>query len=256
MKKLILSILFVICLSFQASAWNPMVVVSGSGNPCPPFYADSGVVWSWDGNYPGSHNTACDSAGNPDVADTDAATTAAAYGETGIGMLVENAQEYLQWNQTAQQYLDETSAQTICVRMKVSPTIVDYTGIFKSANVSDQILITIKDDGSLIGYYSVTTGTDQTVYGATAPDSAWFTGAYSFDKPNLDHASNPGDNGTWGSGWDEQVNELNDAMTNDLDDITIGNNSTADPAEGDYVYIDKIAIVNGYKFDCSTLTGW
>ena len=30
MKKLILSILFIICLSIQASAWNPMVVVSGS----------------------------------------------------------------------------------------------------------------------------------------------------------------------------------------------------------------------------------
>ena len=31
MKKLILSILFILCLSFQASAWNPMVVVSGGG---------------------------------------------------------------------------------------------------------------------------------------------------------------------------------------------------------------------------------
>ena len=31
MKKLILSILFILCLSSQASAWNPMVVVSGSG---------------------------------------------------------------------------------------------------------------------------------------------------------------------------------------------------------------------------------
>ena len=30
MKKPILSILFIFCLSFQASAWNPMVVVSGS----------------------------------------------------------------------------------------------------------------------------------------------------------------------------------------------------------------------------------
>ena len=31
MKKLILSILFILCLSFQASAFNPMVVVSGGG---------------------------------------------------------------------------------------------------------------------------------------------------------------------------------------------------------------------------------
>ena len=40
MKKLILSILFILCLSFQASAWNPMVVVSG-GESCPgEFCAD------------------------------------------------------------------------------------------------------------------------------------------------------------------------------------------------------------------------
>ena len=32
MKKLILSILFILCLSFQASAFNPMIVVSGSGS--------------------------------------------------------------------------------------------------------------------------------------------------------------------------------------------------------------------------------
>ena len=31
MKKLILSILFILCLSFQASAFNPMIVVSGGG---------------------------------------------------------------------------------------------------------------------------------------------------------------------------------------------------------------------------------
>jgi len=30
MKKLILSILFILCLSFQASAWNPMVTLSGT----------------------------------------------------------------------------------------------------------------------------------------------------------------------------------------------------------------------------------
>ena len=36
MKKLILSILFIICLSFQASAWNPMVVVSGGGEEATP----------------------------------------------------------------------------------------------------------------------------------------------------------------------------------------------------------------------------
>ena len=35
MKKLILSILFIICLPFQASAWNPMVVVSGAGAAIP-----------------------------------------------------------------------------------------------------------------------------------------------------------------------------------------------------------------------------
>ena len=39
MKKLILSILFIFCLSFQASAWNPMVVVSGAELTCQSYYA-------------------------------------------------------------------------------------------------------------------------------------------------------------------------------------------------------------------------
>ena len=43
MKKLILSILFILCLSFQASAWNPMVVVSGSGG-LPACAKDSGTL--------------------------------------------------------------------------------------------------------------------------------------------------------------------------------------------------------------------
>jgi len=40
MKELILSILFILCLSFQASAFNPMVVLSGSGSVSAPEITD------------------------------------------------------------------------------------------------------------------------------------------------------------------------------------------------------------------------
>jgi len=38
MKKLILSILFILCLSFQASAWNPMMLLSGGVASCEAEY--------------------------------------------------------------------------------------------------------------------------------------------------------------------------------------------------------------------------
>ena len=52
MKKLILSLLLILCLSFQASAWNPMIVTSGTAETsCPAYYQDTNVTFSWDGNH-------------------------------------------------------------------------------------------------------------------------------------------------------------------------------------------------------------
>jgi len=50
MKKLILSILFILCLSFQASAWNPMVVVSGSGGLGPELHVSANAASDPNGN--------------------------------------------------------------------------------------------------------------------------------------------------------------------------------------------------------------
>lgn len=57
MKKLILSLLLTLYLPFQVSAFNPMVVVSGtSGTSCPPFYADANVIFSVDFNHSSGTN--------------------------------------------------------------------------------------------------------------------------------------------------------------------------------------------------------
>jgi len=60
MKKLILSILFILCLSFQASAWNPMVVVSGTP-------ASSSIDYSQDASCEGAYRMNVTNATEPDI---------------------------------------------------------------------------------------------------------------------------------------------------------------------------------------------
>ena len=258
-KKLII-ILFILCLPFQASALGPMSYMTGGDSQCPPFYADTNVVWSWDGNYPGSHNTACDSAGTPDVADTDSATTGTDYGESGgVGLLIDGVSDYLRWNQTAQQYIDETSAQTICMRINISATVADYTWIFAAQNVGDEIEIFLKDTGVFVGVFNTTDDPDVSEEDAAPPTGSFVTVGYTFQDAgsNGDLSVNDGNGGgTWSDGWDDDIDGIDSVMTNALDDITIGHYSASNgPDAGKTVYIDKVAIINGYKFDCSSLTG-
>lgn len=237
-------------------------VVTSGGTSCPDCYNDANVVWSWDGDHDDGHNTACDSAGNADLADTDNATTHTDYGEDGsVGMLIEDANQYLQWTQTDGQYLDEDLAQTICIRCKISGVLTpSQTHMFKSLSATDQIRVVISSGESVYGFYAPQAGAVSVV--GTKPDTTtWETVAYSWDMPtNEDHSANPGDavdpDNDWATTWDPDDNELANTMANFLANINIGNFSDANPGVGEYIYIDRIAIVSGYEFDCSTLTGW
>jgi len=62
MKKLILAILFILCLSFQASAWNPMVVTSGGEAATYPdiiLDMNSEETWVVDTTYTADDPTEC-----------------------------------------------------------------------------------------------------------------------------------------------------------------------------------------------------
>jgi len=229
---------------------------------CPPCYADAGVVWSWDGDEISGHNFACNSSGTALDVFTDAATTGTDYGESGsVGILVDAANAYLHWTQTGSQYANGHAAQTICIRMKiVAGGLADDIEIFKAGNATDQIVMMQLDavDTRSIDYYYTTAGPDPSAFASSPPLDAWFTRAYSYDQANEKHASNPGDTAdpNWGTAWEEDVAELTSDQTNDLIYIDIGNHSEIAPGESDYVYITGVAIVTGYEFDCSTLTGW
>ena len=83
MKRLILSILFILCLSFQASAWNIMVVGSGKGTTPP---AGCGGTLTFVGN-PGDTETFEFEAGDfccTEFSETDPDTIISTYNQTQV----------------------------------------------------------------------------------------------------------------------------------------------------------------------------
>ena len=259
MKKLILALLFVTCLSFQASALGPMMLLSGSSaeqSSCPSYYASA--IFSWNGDHTLGHNYACTQDGTPVLADADTATTHTDYGEDGsVGILIDDVTQSLSWDQTVDQYIDDDAAQTICLRIKISGVLTANPKIFNSDNGSDVIAMDIEaTTGTVDGYYYVTTGVDVGAKGniPTADGTTWVDVAYSW-SPNGppmqdgDHSANPGD-GVWASTWEEDAGELDDDQTNDLDNIAIGNPTAENPGAGEYIYITDFAIVSGYQQAC------
>ena len=106
MKKLILSILFILCLSFQTSAWNPTVVLSGSGSCTPETYE---FYWNGD-DFPADRDTAkagggCSSNLDGTLANAEISTDQAYAGTYSLKM-VDGTNDYLCWDVTAKDIID------------------------------------------------------------------------------------------------------------------------------------------------------
>ena len=222
---------------------------------CPSYYASA--IWSWNGDHTSGHNYGCTQAGVEDVAETDTVTTGTDYGEDGsVGMLLDenSTNQYLAFTQTANQYVNPSSAQTICLRVKISGTMTTSPRVFWSGNGADFVEMYINTtNNTLVGAYNVTTGTDQTAFGLTPLTGNWYDIAYSWNPngPPMedgDHSANPGD-GVWAETWDPDTDELDDEMTNSMETFRIG---TGDPALGAglTIYITDFAIVPGYQSSC------
>ena len=257
MKKLILSILLILCLPFQASAWHPMVVVSGTieeASPCPPFYADSGVVWSWDGQHTSGHNFGCFANGTADEADTDAATTGTDYGEGGadIGILIADSSDYLAW-EVMGAVIDQDGPQTMCVKAKISATIVGVNVLLaRMENGNDAMRLFIKVDDIVGGFLTTDDPDAYTGEPNLYTAGGWQTYAYSWKDccTDGDHWAEADTND------DEDLDELDTAQTNTIAEFTLGNLGMSAPDGGKTVHITKAALVTGYQVDCSALTGW
>ena len=103
MKKLILSVLFIFCLSFQASAWNPMVVVSGGGaDPCVTAGCTGTYEFCGTFEYSGDTDQACVNSGAGTAQGTVSGATiqeASALAGT-YGVLLDADGEYIEYSIT------------------------------------------------------------------------------------------------------------------------------------------------------------
>ena len=234
-----------------------IAAINGGGGEsftCPSWSGDS--LFSWQAS---DGTSACNAAEEEVVADTDTGVTIDA---SGIKIADGDTGEYLEWETG---YANPNAAQTMCVYAYIygqtdgTGTLGAITGvsrIYSSVTNGDYINLVYIDDSRTAGGYYVTTGVDATAYGGPAQSApGWYTIGYSWDGVTTDgnHSAHPG-TGDWATG--EDVEEIKAAMTNAPNRTVIGNIEATDPEGIAYIYIKQVAIVSGYKFDCSTLTGW
>ena len=258
MKRLILPLLCLFVLASSSFAWMTLPVVGGGGggSSCPPWYADAGVTFSWDGNHDSGNLVGCQDDGTEVTATNNAMDIGTAYSEAGdpsIGARANALGDYLRWAIGTGE-VDMAGAGTLCVRINMAALPSADTVVINAYNSTDAVLIYARTSTNtdLISYYNTTDGPDDYAIGAPAA-TGWKTIAVSWDKPGDDLSTNPGDNGTWLSGYEDDLNESLGVHTNDPIQIDIGSTSGA---PGTNIDFDRVAILNTWKADCSALTGW
>ena len=260
MKKYLVALM----LLFAPNCWAVSPAILGTvvdDIPCPSYYAST--VLCWDGDHPSGVLNACDSAGDA-VLLTDSGSDISTYGEGGSNaMKIDTLGEGVEMEQSAQQYFDETGPQTICMKIYVSAQLdadAVYLWDFADAERDDTLQGYMKGvaNESVSGTYKAEGGSGS-AYGLPLTYASWIVVAYSFDRPgtaNGDHSANPGDQGTWADGWEDDDTELDGvSMVDSPIDLIFGSNDLegADPGDTEYYLIDDWAIVGSYKFDCSTI---
>jgi len=266
MRKLLIFI-FLIFFGFSAYAGfgpqNPTSPAGGApSSPCPSWYADANVVLSWDGDYPGSTLTACNSAGTA-VVFTSSNADISTYGENGSNALkCDDSLEYMSYQQTAGQYVDYTADQTICFKVAMYgpfDNISYYAYIYDTGGDDRQrYYFSAGEPYDIVDDWDTQSASPVTAAGNDYINATpWQVIAYTWDESGDRHATNTGNQGllAWPDGWEEDSEAL-DTMTDNAMYIFFGTNPAGDPGDTKYYIIDAWAVVNGYQFDCSTLTGW
>jgi len=249
MKKLILSILFIICLSFQASAWNPMALLTGSGCGNPSWYADA--IISWNGDHCSGTNYWVETDGDSVAAVNTALTISRAYGENSSnGAYITDGDQYLTVTNGANVYLDPDASQTIWMRVYMNDTPDGAFPYFEAYYNADNRL-RIGTQASLLQFSNFTWSTVQyDTYGTVAESTGtWVDIAVSWDNVRPD-----GNFSIYSGGqWDEDLNDIDDTdgMDGDITWFCIGVNNwwAAGPGVGNEIRVTQVAIVSGYLQD-------
>jgi len=263
MRKLILALFIILgCASLANSGGIISFPGGGAVSSCPPFYNDTNVVLSWDGEHDDGVLNACDAAGDA-VLFTDSSSDIAVYDiggdSTTAKMKMDNTNEKMTYTQTGDQYAKTGTAQTICIDIYELQEPAADVPIFKAYQATDEannkmwVYIDSNDPYRIAGgFYGG--GSYNTAFSATFTYASWEIIGYAYDGVNRDDSANCGDQATWQDGWEEDLDEIDDDGT-PWDTIEVGSQSV-DPTVADAIYIRKWAIVDEYEFDCKTLTGW
>ncbi len=211
-------------------------------------------TFAWTGDYPSDTDAACDSVGTAVQGTLVNGVISTDYGESGTnGLQIDAASEYIVYTTSADAHFDPSIAQTVWLRIYVSANPVQNTGIFYACGATDctgvdYINIIILTTGEVLGSYRNDTISVQNYSASSVSLAAWIDVAYTWDPTNQDHDITH--NGTT---WSEDVNEITTTSTWDAVRINTGNRSTSSPS-ANYILIDKMAVVNGYR--ASKPSGW
>lgn len=144
---------------------------------------------------------------------------------------------------------------TMCLRVNLSATVDTDMKPITAFYTSEYVAIYLINSGSTGAYYAAGGTTDNSLDSGMAT-STWITIAMAWDDADGDNlAINVGDAGTWSEGWEEDTGEAFGTLNNNAASLRVGS-VDGDIGDTETLYIDKWAILNTYKADCSALTGW
>lgn len=231
---------------------SDFAVTNNASGDCPSYYADA--ILSWDGDHSSGVLVACDSSATEE-AFTDDGSDISTYGEDNSNaMKCDDSGEDAYLTQSAGEFFDPTASQTLCMKVKITAELDNYTNIWvaRDADWSDYIYLGEDSSNDFVGSFTTTSSADY-AGGAPVNFNSWLIIGYSWEGasiPTGDHSVNPGDQGTWADGWEDDAGELNHDMTDQPTLIYFGS-VTADPGNTEVIYIDEWALFSGYKVNCS-----
>lgn len=215
-------------------------------SPCPAFYQDTNVVYSWDGDHNSGPNYACNNSGTGIAGTNTNLTISTSYGESGSnGALIDSIDERLEFPDTGDQYINDVGPQTIWLRIYVDALPTSNDIVYFEANhggTVDYLVMNIAgSNDSQRGEYRGNSVSDTVTGGIPAIDT-WIDVAYSWDYTEDDHSTYDG------SSWTDDLNEGFNAMTGNLTSFMIGEeySESSDDATG-IVWVTQFALMNGWK---------
>ena len=248
MRKLILALLFVACLSIQASAFGPMMLLSGTSGEvdlCDSMGASGTYLHWWNGEYSGDLDKACQSSGASTAEGTATAGVIVVGGKiNGVyGALLDADDERITWS-CPSNTIDEAGTLEFGLTLTADPTSDSELAAIKT-DVENWIYITYDDlgagnDGRIRLSYKGNNNADVT-YSDTITDGATVTVSVTWKTSATEALCVD-----VGNGYDCLGSADLDAFAGTTDTIYVGD-SDVGYGSNDLFKIDDFQIREGYE---------